>query len=273
MPPPLPPSQTAALHHTRIGCGPGRQSGHEVARVCDVSGEGGGCGGVGGGQVDLPLLVAHAAGEVPAGAQEEAARAGRQGRGRVRAWGGEAVPWKVQSWCKQYSPEVRQLLAPVLLLLLPPPAGLPTVPRPAPALPPHPCTPTRTRTHLLAAQASRAARGGGGDAARRLKDLRRRLAVAAGHRQRVDVGPHLQASKQAQTRGCARRHQSVAAQATSFGCAPSQSHSYCKKPCIPPVPTHLLRGGYEVGGHLDLLPRAVQQLGGGHEVLGLAAGA
>ena len=149
MPPPLPPSQTAALHHTRIGCGPGRQSGHEVARVCDVSGEGGGCGGVGGGQVDLPLLVAHAAGEVPAGAQEEAARAGRQGRGRVRAWGGEAVPWKVQSWCKQYSPEVRQLLAPVLLLLLPPPAGLPTVPRPAPALPPHPCTPTRTRTHLL----------------------------------------------------------------------------------------------------------------------------
>jgi hypothetical protein len=37
--------------------------------------------------------------------------------------------------------------------------------------------------------------------------------------------------------------------------------------------SHLLRGGHQVGGHLDLLPSPMQQLGSCHEVLGLAAGA
>ncbi len=38
-------------------------------------------------------------------------------------------------------------------------------------------------------------------------------------------------------------------------------------PCI----AHLLRGGHQVGGHLDLALGAVEQLGGGDEVLRLAA--
>lgn len=72
---------------------------------------------------------------------------------------------------------------------------------------------------LRAAQASGAAGRGRGHAAGRLKDLRGRLAVTAGHGQPVQVRPDL------------------------------------------------LSGWHQVGGHLDLPSRPVQQLGSCHEVL------